>query len=340
MQLKNSRTPKASKALQTRVCTSVRAAADAGLIRKSGNMYKVRLDRIREEEGFNPRDYDSPECQAQILQFKADYKAGRYVPPPEIRWEGEFAIVVEGHQRGRAARLARDEGAPIEEIICLEFQGTKFERDARLLKAAEGVRFKPLETAAVLARMKRENPDRTNADIAAETARSVQAVEQSLVLDSASDEVKAMVRAGEVEAQAAITLVRQHGPHAEHALKEMLQRIRNDIAARAPAEDAANDSVADGTAKPRKAKPAKVTVRAMRELKVKQATLSAEHASEVAVTLNEFAGEIGGETLLEELCALDAANDDLYTLDIEAPLLRRLMNAWALLRPLLAQKTA
>jgi hypothetical protein len=170
-------------------------------------------------------------------------------------------------------------------------------------------------------------------DIAAETARSVQAVEQWLVLDSASDEVKAIVRAGEVEAQAAITLVRQHGPHAQHALKEMLQRIRNDIAARAPAEDAANDPATEGTKEPRKTKPAKVTVRAMRELKTKEVALSAAQVREVAAAINVFATEIGSDVLLDELRELDAANDDLYSLDIEAHVLRKVMEAWALLRP-------
>jgi hypothetical protein len=319
-----------SKTSTTKACTSVRAAADAKLIRKSGNLYRVRLDLIQEEEGFNPRDYSSAECQQKIRQFADDYKAGRYVPPPEVRWEDDHAIPVEGHQRIRGALLAREEGAKLDEIVCLDFNGTPFERDARLLKASENVKLKPLESAAVIARMKNENPHLTNADIAVETARSVQAVEQALVLDSASDELKAMVRAGEIEAQAAITLVRQHGPHAARAATEVLQQLKADIDG-----SAANDPVADGTSKARKGKPAKVTVRAMRELKAKQATLPTEHAKQVAASLNEFATEIGGDTLLAELCELDAVNDDLYTLEVDATLLRKVMNAWALLKPLL-----
>lgn len=337
MQLANSKT---SSPRQARACTSVRAAADAKLIRKSGNLYRVRLDLICEEEGFNPRDYSSAECQQKIRQFADDYKAGRYVPPPEVRWEGDFAIPVEGHQRIRGALIARQEGAKLDEIVCLDFNGTPFERDARLLKASEGVKLKPLETAAVIARMKRDNPDRANADIAAETARSVQAVEQSLVLDSASDELKAMVRTGDIEAQAAIALVRQHGPHAEHAARDVLQRIRADMNERAASDSAANDPAMDGATKPRKAKPPKVTVRAMRELKTKQASLSVDQAREVAVALNEFAVGIGGDTLLGELCELDAANVELYTLEIESPLLRKVMDAWVVLRPLLAHKAA
>jgi hypothetical protein len=136
-------------------------------------------------------------------------------------------------------------------------------------------------------------------------------VEQALVLDSASDELRAMVRAGEIEAQAAITLVRQHGPHAARAATEVLLQLEADIHG-----SAANDPVADGTTKARKAKPAKVTVRAMRELKAKQATLPTEHARQVAASLNEFATEIGGDALLAELCELDAVNDDLYTLEV------------------------
>jgi hypothetical protein len=63
MQLANSKT---SSPRQTKACTSVRAAADAKLIRKSGNLYRVRLDLIQEEEGFNPRDYSSAECREKI----------------------------------------------------------------------------------------------------------------------------------------------------------------------------------------------------------------------------------------------------------------------------------
>ncbi|MFX1674548.1 hypothetical protein PWR63_20135 [Paraburkholderia sp. A2WS-5] len=195
-----------SKPQLTKVVTSIRGAADAKIISKAGNLYRIALKLIRFRDNFNPRDYEDAANQERIAQFRLAYREGRYVPPPEVEWEDGFAYVVEGHRRILAARQEA-----VVDLLCLAFTGTAFERRARLHTAAADTRFTPLETAKSLADMKREFPEKSNAEIAAATGRSTQAVEQSLVLDTASDGLKAMITAGQIEAQAAIALIRQHG---------------------------------------------------------------------------------------------------------------------------------
>lgn len=290
MQLANTQT---SPVRQSKVCTSLRSAADAKFIGKAGNLYRIPLELIRFREDFNPRNYEDEANQERIASFEDSYRAGRYVPPPELEWEDGCAWPVEGHRRVLGARRAG-----LKDLLCLEWKGTAFERRGRLAKAAKDTTFKPLESARNIALMKAENPDRSNGDIAAEIAVSVQAVEQALVLDRAPDDLKAMVEAGEVEAQAAITLVRRHGEKAATVARQLYRRIKADIEARAAMdakiaatfdadEPAANDAMTgkpvkedvaakSGTRKPSaksaslpKPKAPKVTVRAMRELKAK-----------------------------------------------------------------------
>ena len=66
--------------------------------------FKVDPRLLREEEGFNLRDYSDPEVIAHIEGFADSYANGRYVPPLVVRTTVDGRIVpVEGHCRRRGA---------------------------------------------------------------------------------------------------------------------------------------------------------------------------------------------------------------------------------------------
>jgi hypothetical protein len=92
--------------------SSIRTLADAKVIGKD-NMYKIPLHLLDEEEGYNPRDYNSPKCVAQIRAFADAHKAGHYVPPIEFRAANGRTRLIEGHLRRRGALIAIDKGTVI-----------------------------------------------------------------------------------------------------------------------------------------------------------------------------------------------------------------------------------
>ncbi|MGF6599765.1 putative transcriptional regulator [Paraburkholderia sp. GAS448] len=319
---------------------SIRTLADAGHLKKD-NMYKIPVHRLEEEDGYNPRDYDSLESRAKIRAFADAYRAGHYVPPVEFRVMNGRVLVVEGHQRRRGALLALEEGAQVEWLWGIPFTGNDADRDARLLTASDGLPLKPLEIAAVIQRMK--NRGAGNREIAERIGRTPQAVEQYLVLARANSDVKAMVESGQADAQAAIGIVRRHGDDAARVLKTMQQEVQREAAAEAQA--------APANGRPKTAKPAKVTVAAMKRLEAKRMqtrqearqpqrlSLTPAQLTGVAKGIDRFAVHVGGDELLAELRE-HAANDHLYEFEVEPSMLLALMEAWEALRPVTVAQAA
>ena len=64
-------------------------------------MFRVPPQDLHFEPGFNERDYESPECKAQIESFAKAYQAAEFVPPLVVRIDAATGLkyVVEGHQR-------------------------------------------------------------------------------------------------------------------------------------------------------------------------------------------------------------------------------------------------
>ncbi|RQH06601.1 ParB/RepB/Spo0J family partition protein [Paraburkholderia dinghuensis] len=326
---------KASLLERARTTNSIRTLADAGVI-KEDRSYKIPLDLLEEEEGYNPRDYDSPECVEKIRAFADAYKAGRYVPPIEFRVMNGHVLVVEGHQRRRGALLARSEGAEIPWLFGFPFTGDDNDRDARVFTAEDGLKHTPLGLAVVIQRMK--NRGLANREIAERIARTPQLVEQYLVLARIPSEAKTMVADGQVDAQAAIALFRKHGDNLVQVLKGLRETVKQE-AQTAPENGRPKGGVK--AAKPLKAP--KVTVAAIRKLEEKQRStpplrtgLTPVQLQQVAVAVDAFARVLGGDELLAELRedAGEAANDHVYTLEVAPSQVHAFMEAWALLQPL------
>ena len=189
---------------------------------KKTDLWKVDPRRLIEVEGFNLRDYDDPDVIAQIEAFADAYTNGRYVPPL-IVWVDDQGNIspVEGHLRRRGALLSIERGNDLPFVECVSFKGNDAERVEVMLRSADGLQLKPLNTAMSYLRLQRKGY--SNAEIAAKVGRTVARVEQLLLLANANSDVHALVKEGRVSADGAIEAVRVHGEDAGDYLHSILQ---------------------------------------------------------------------------------------------------------------------
>ena len=171
--------------------------------------FKVDPRLLREEDGFNLRDYDDPEVIEHIEGFADSYTHGRYVPPLVVRTDSEGNIlVIEGHCRRRGALLAIERGAELVSVDTVPFKGNDAERVEVMLRSAEGLKLKPLAVALGYLRLNRMG--HSNGEIATRMRKTASHVEQMLLLANADHDVHKLVREGKVAAYAAIEAIRVH----------------------------------------------------------------------------------------------------------------------------------
>ena len=189
---------------------------------KKTDLWKVDPRRLIEVEGFNLRDYDDPDVIAQIEAFADAYTNGRYVPPL-IVWVDDKGHIspVEGHLRRRGALLSIQRGSDLPFVECVNFKGSDAERIEVMLRSADGLQLKPLNTAIGYLRLHRKGY--SNAEIATKMGRTVARVEQLLLLANANSDVHALVKEGRVSADGAIEAVRVHGEDAGEYLLSILE---------------------------------------------------------------------------------------------------------------------
>lgn len=190
---------------------------------KKTDLYKVPPEKLVEEPGFNERDYNDPDVQAQIEAFAQAYAAGRYVPPLAVRIDSATGdiILVDGHQRRRGALLAIERGTTITHLECLPFRGNDADRVVCMLTSSEGLKLKPVGIARGYLRLLRMGLDVS--EIARSVAKTAQHVESMLVLAEANTDVQALVNQGAVSATMAIEVVRKHGDRAGEVLGSKLK---------------------------------------------------------------------------------------------------------------------
>lgn len=205
--------------MSTKTSLKAMAADPADAQVKKTDLWKVDPRRLTEVDGFNLRDYDDPDVIAQIEAFADAYANGLYVPPL-IVWVDDAGNIspIEGHLRRRGALLAIERGHDLPFVECVSFKGNDAERIEIMLRSADGLQLKPLNTAMGYLRLQRKGY--SNAEIAAKVGRTVARVEQLLLLATANTDVHALVKQGRVSADGAIEAVRVYGEKAgEHLLK-------------------------------------------------------------------------------------------------------------------------
>ena len=194
------------------------ASKDVAGVKKT-DLYKVDPRLIKEEDGFNIRQYDTEEVAAHIESLTEAMLNGAYIPPIVVRPDGTGNIfLIDGHCRHKAALKAIERGAEGLMLTAVNFRGSDTERIELMLRSGEGLKFTPLEVAKGYLRLKRMNI--STAEIAKRMGKSVSHIEQYLTLATSNHDVQQMVEKGEVSATVAIQVVRKEGENAGEKLKQ------------------------------------------------------------------------------------------------------------------------
>lgn len=203
---------------------SYKALFTSGQIKKK-DIFRIKLDDIKVEPGFNIRDLNTPEAQEHIHSMVSSLKNGVGLPPLEVRLgENDEVLVVDGHCRRSAYFLARRQGEPIEYIDCLPFLGNDMDRVAKMIASSQGKSLTPLETAMGYKRLRGfglENPQ-----IAAKVGKTGEHVRMLLLLADANSDVQQAVRENKLSAHLAIELISKHGEKAGEHIAKLLDKAK------------------------------------------------------------------------------------------------------------------
>jgi len=180
--------------------------------RDSGTLM-VDLDRLRIYPGLNPR-LPSKEWEDHIEYLASVMTEQGYWSHKPIYGfvsklgKNNVIYIADGESRFRAAMLAKERGADIEEIpVRLAPEGTSIEQIMlQLAPSNKGREFTPLEKALLAQRQMTSG--RTVSQVAENLSCTVEYVHQLLALASAPSKVREMVRQGTVPAAMAIEVVR------------------------------------------------------------------------------------------------------------------------------------
>jgi ParB-like chromosome segregation protein Spo0J len=191
----------------------------------TSDLFNIRLDRITVDPEFNVR-FDSPELREHIAMLRDSMIASGYLRtrPLTVRLNRDgdgvaSAVVVDGHCRFAAAKLAVASGAEIMTLPCVaEGKGvSRMDRDLMLLTANSGLPLAPLEQAEVVKRLLSYGWSETQ--IGAKIGRTRQHIANLLELAGAPPGVKVMVVDGVVSATEAVKTIRREGANATATLE-------------------------------------------------------------------------------------------------------------------------
>ena len=190
---------------------------------KKNDLYKIDPTVIKEEQGFNLRDYEQPEVKQHIENLTETILNGGYIPPIVVRTDGTGNILlVDGHCRTRAALQAIERGATGLMVSAVNFKGSDADRVELMLRSGEGLKFTPLEVAKGYLRLQRMGL--STADIAKRVGKTANHINQYLNLATANVDVQQMVERGEVAANVAIETVQKHGENAGKVLEQAKEK--------------------------------------------------------------------------------------------------------------------
>lgn len=202
--------------------------ADERTVRR-GDGFSADIDELHFEEGFNPRDLNTPARREYILAMLEAYKGGLVKFPPIAVSVGEKGklIVRDGHCRTTMYRLAREQGVVVPPVQLEEVRGNSQDFLLLALNRSRSNPLTPLEIALGAKRLR--NSGMTEAQIAKSIPStsdkgemSITRVKQLLVLADAEPDVHDLVSQEKVTADVAIPVVKEHGAEAGRYLREKL----------------------------------------------------------------------------------------------------------------------
>lgn len=210
--------------------SSNRQLLEAGTAKRA-DLVKVWIDELHIEPDFNapetPEEFD-----ARVESIVAHIENGGKLPPLEVRDRaagGKF--IVDGHARLAAYARAAAKGLPVHDpkdgrvyVLTIPFEGNDADRTLRIITSAESRTLTPLQTAAILKRLRAFGWALD--DIARKINRTPERVRQLLALGDANSDVQALVQSGEVSASVATQAARQHGDKAGEVLSRQLADVK------------------------------------------------------------------------------------------------------------------
>jgi ParB-like chromosome segregation protein Spo0J len=178
------------------------------------DLLNIPLDALDIDPGFNVR-LDTPELADHIATIAESIKASGFLRtrPLTVRLSADQtkAVVVDGHCRLAAARLAAASGVEIKSLPCIpEGRGVSVEdRTLMLLTANSGLVLSPLEQATVIKRLL--SFGWSESEIGRRIGKTRQHVANLLDLAGAPPQVRELVANGTVSATEAVKTVRREG---------------------------------------------------------------------------------------------------------------------------------
>jgi ParB/RepB/Spo0J family partition protein len=188
---------------------------------------------------FNVRE-DGPDLVAHIRMLADSIRDDGFMrtQPLTVRQAGDRIVIVDGHCRFAAARLAMAEGAEIATLPCLTDvrTGNEAERTLQLITANAGRPLAPLEQAKVVMRLHSYGWD--DKVIAKKIGRTPGYVAGLLELAAAPVDVHRAVVNG-FSASEATKVIRKHGDGASGVIRAATEHARREGRDRAKPRDVA-----------------------------------------------------------------------------------------------------
>jgi ParB/RepB/Spo0J family partition protein len=180
-----------------------------GVKRYDAIMVDPRVIRI--EEGFNVRDFSTPDNMAHVETLAQSIAEVGVLNPLVIRYDDDQVWLVDGESRLRATLLAIQRGASIDKIQAVQqvVKADEAHRVATLITRNSGKPLSPLEQSVVIGRLAAFGWDEE--EMAKQTNLSPAYVTVLLKLNSAPVKIKKMVSEGKVSASLAVSQLRDHG---------------------------------------------------------------------------------------------------------------------------------
>ena len=193
----------------------------------TNEIYNLPLDKIEVDPDFNVR-HDTAEVAAHLITLRDSMIAAGFLrsKPLIVRLDQQTgkAVIIDGHCRFTAARMAIAMGASIRSLPCIsEGKGVSVEeRTLMLLTANNGLPLSLLEQADAVKRLL--SYGWTELAIGQKIGRTRQHVANLLELSAAPPEVRVMIVNDEVSATEAVKTIRKEGANAVQTLEAAKQK--------------------------------------------------------------------------------------------------------------------
>lgn len=186
------------------------------------DMFRIDPRILTEEKDWNVR-MASAELDDHIRRLADSIHEIGVAVPLKIRMKDNVPVVVNGHCRLAAVRLAIEEGADIKSIPVFmeERNSSEEDRVLSMITCNEGKPLSILEQASVYKRLVKWGWK--SGDIARKSGYSVTHVDSCLLLGGSDARIRALVSSGKVSASLAIKLIGEKGE--KEALAEMTSAV-------------------------------------------------------------------------------------------------------------------